>query len=140
MSMEDGSLTIIFNGEIYNYKELREELRLGGYSFRTQTDTEVLLKAFHKWGLEVLPKLVGMFLFCIYDHNRTKITLVRDAFGIKPLYIKEESDRIIFSSELPALLALAKEQRRPDLQAAYDYLVHRDYGSSGRTFFTGFSR
>ena len=137
MTMEDGSLTITFNGEIYNYKELREELVIEGYVFKTETDTEVLLKAFHLWGLAVLPRLIGMFSFCIYDRISSKITLVRDAFGIKPLFLTKESDRIIFSSEIPSLLELTKQQRRPDLQAAYDYLVHADYGSSERTFFYG---
>lgn len=107
--MDDGSLTIIFNGEIYNYKELREELELEGYSLSTEANTEVLLKAFHRWGVGVLPRLVGMFSFGIYDHFKAKITLVRDAFDIKPLYIKEEDGRFIFSSEIPALLTLAKK-------------------------------
>ncbi len=137
MSMEDGSLTIVFNGEIYNYKELREDLKCEGYEFFTETDTEVLLKAFHCWGVSGLKKLTGMFSFCAFDKAQARITLVRDAFGIKPLYFSQEKDRVAFSSEIPPLLALKEEKRRPDLQVAYDYLVHGDYGSTERTFFAG---
>lgn len=137
MSMEDDSLTIVFNGEIYNYKELRDELKHEGYEFYTETDTEVLLKAFHCWGVGGLKKLTGMFSFCAFDQAKARITLVRDAFGIKPLYFSREKDRVVFSSEIPPLLALTGEKRRPDLQVAYDYLVHGDYGSTERTFFAG---
>ena len=137
MSMECSKLTIVFNGEIYNYKELREDLINKGYEFETETDTEVLLKAFHCWGVGCLRKLTGMFSFCVLDEANDKITLVRDAFGIKPLFFSRSKGRLVFASEIPALLALLDEKRRPDLQAAYDYLVHGDYGSNQHTFFEG---
>ena len=137
MSMESDNLTIVFNGEIYNYKEIREDLIKKGYEFKTQTDTEVLLKAFHCWGVRCLKKLIGMFSFCIFDKENNKITLVRDAFGIKPLFFSKTEDRLIFASELPALLNLFGKKRRPNLQAAYDYLVHGDYGTYKQTFFEG---
>tara|TARA_B110000285_G_C15111755_1_gene611542 strand:- start:627 stop:2312 length:1686 start_codon:yes stop_codon:yes gene_type:complete len=135
--MACSKLTIVFNGEVYNYKELREDLINKGYEFETETDTEVLLKAFHCWGVGCLRKLTGMFSFCVFDEANDKITLVRDAFGMKPLFFSQSKGRFVFASEMPALLALLGEKRRPDLQAAYDYLVHGDYGSNQHTFFEG---
>ena len=87
-----------------------------GYEFKTQTDTEVLLKAFHCWSVRCLKKLIGMFSFCIFDKENNKITLVRDTFGIKPLFFSKTEDRLIFASELPALLNLFGKKRRPNLQ------------------------
>ncbi len=98
--MEFDNLVIVFNGEIYNYKELREELRNFGYNFYTNSDTEVLLKGFHKWGSGVLEKLRGMFAFCIYDKKNKKLFLARDRFGIKPLIYGFFGKRFVFSSEL----------------------------------------
>jgi asparagine synthase (glutamine-hydrolysing) len=98
--MEFDNLVIVFNGEIYNYKELREELKRDGYSFYTNSDTEVLLKGFHKWGSGVLERLRGMFAFCIYDKKNKKLFLARDRFGIKPLIYGFFGKRFVFSSEL----------------------------------------
>ncbi|MEO1958044.1 MAG: asparagine synthase (glutamine-hydrolyzing) [Nautiliaceae bacterium] len=98
--MEFDNLVIVFNGEIYNYKELREELKKDGYSFYTNSDTEVLLKGFHKWGSGVLERLRGMFAFCIYDKKNKKLFLARDRFGIKPLIYGFFGKRFVFSSEL----------------------------------------
>lgn len=137
MTSKDGVITIIFNGEVYNYKELRVELVKVGYSFTTETDTEVLLNAFHYWGVGCLSKLIGMFAFCAYDRKKNKLTLVRDAFGIKPLFYALKGDRFIFASEINPVLELFGEQSRPDLQAAYDYLVHGEYDSNEHTFFEG---
>ncbi|MFT7467585.1 MAG: asparagine synthase (glutamine-hydrolyzing) [Candidatus Pseudothioglobus sp.] len=135
MTSQDGVMTIIFNGEIYNYKELRVELSEVGYNFTTETDTEVLLSAFHYWGVNCLSKLTGMFAFCVYNRKKNTLTLARDAFGIKPLFYTLKDDAFIFASEIKPVLKLLGEKPQPDLQAAYDYLVHGEYDSNERTFF-----
>ncbi len=86
MFTADGRYAITFNGEIYNYLELREQLRAKGHSFRTETDTEVLLAAFAEWGIDCLRRLNGMFAFGIWDNQEQTLTLARDHVGIKPLY------------------------------------------------------
>ena len=93
-------LEIVYNGEIYNYKEIKSELIEAGYSFVSDTDTEVLLKAFHKWGLNSIKKLNGMYAFSVYDKNYNKLYLVRDRVGVKPLYFYRKEGLILFSSEL----------------------------------------
>lgn len=132
-----GRYSLIYNGEIYNYKELRRELEILGFCFSTDSDTEVLLNSLIKWGLDCLPRLVGMFSFVLYDHDKETLNLVRDAFGIKPFYYYTEGEQICFSSELPALLELKDTETKPDLQRAYDYLVHGDYDSNERSFIEG---
>lgn len=133
----DGALSIVYNGEIYNYRELRDELRACGRTFTTESDTEVLLAAWAEWGRSCLNRLEGMFAFVVYDRRRGVMTCVRDAFGIKPLFIQADGDEFLFASEQPALAALRSRAPRPDLQRAYDYLVHGDYDSSRRTFVEG---
>ena len=135
MSTEDGRLTIVFDGKIYNRREIRRQLEFEGYLFRTETDTEVLLKAFHKWGVGCLPRLIGMFAFGIYDDKTQKITFARDPFGIKPLLFSRETGRVIFTSEIRPIISLLTEKPDPDLYTAYHYLVHGEYDSSERTFF-----
>ncbi len=133
----DGDLAIVFNGEIYNYRELREELRAAGHVFRSESDTEVLLTAWAEWGKACLPRLEGMFAFVVHDRHRGRLTCVRDAFGIKPFFYALDGGGIQFASELPAVLALRGGPAQPDLQRAYDYLVHGNYDSMERTFIEG---
>lgn len=104
MATEDGRYTIIFNGEIYNYKDVRSELEALGARFRSQSDTEVLLAAFARWGEECLKKLNGIFAFAVWDRQEERLTLVRDHIGVKPLYYFYDGSRLTFSSELKALL------------------------------------
>lgn len=137
MTSQDGRVSIIYNGEIYNYKELRQDLQKNGYNFTSETDTEVLLNAFHCWNIDCLDKLTGMFAFCAYDHTEQKIILARDAFGIKPLFYTFNDDHFIFSSEINPVLDLLGSEPKPDLQTAYDYLIHGDYDSTDHTFFDG---
>ena len=101
----DLGLTIAFNGCIYNYKALREELIADGYRFFSTGDTEVVLKAFHAWGPECVQRLNGMFAFAIYERDSGRLTLARDRLGIKPLYLSESGKRLRFASSLPAILA-----------------------------------
>lgn len=134
---QDGNLVIVFNGEIYNYLEIREELSGIGYEFITNSDTEVLLTAWQEWGTDALKKLIGMFSFAVLDRRISKVTLVRDAFGIKPLFYSFQNGCFIFSSDIRAVATLIDRPIEPDLQTAYDYLVHGDQDSSQRSFVDG---
>lgn len=130
-----GRYSLIYNGEIYNYKELKEELLNIGFEFYTDSDTEVLINAWAAWGLKSLPKFIGMFSFIVLDRSNKKLTLVRDAFGIKPFfYSLHQTKGLFFSSDIRALLKLRDVAPKPDIQRAYDYLVHGDYDSSESTF------
>ena len=102
MATADGLHTIVFNGEIYNYRELRDELGSLGVAFRTQTDTEVLLQAYAQWGPACLTRLIGMFAFAIRDERRRVLFLARDCFGIKPLYYVPTAKGFAFASEIKA--------------------------------------
>jgi asparagine synthase (glutamine-hydrolysing) len=131
----DGRYTIIFNGEIYNYRELRTELKKIGYIFRTKSDTEVLLAVWERWGVSGLRRLKGMFAFVVFDREDQSLTLVRDAFGIKPLFYSLDQISIYFASEIPALLKLLPSKPNLDLQQAYDYLVYGHYDNQECTFY-----
>jgi len=137
MLSTDGRYILVFNGEIYNYEELRSELRTKGCIFNTDTDTEVLLQAWAFWGEICLSRLQGMFAFVIYDRKEHKMTCVRDAFGIKPLFYFWNNETFVFASELSALLKLGGIKPQVDWQRSYDYLVHGDYDSQERTFLKG---
>lgn len=102
---ENRSLVLVFNGEIYNYRELRRQLIAAGHAFSTQGDAEVVLHGFGRWGAGVLDRLRGMFAFALYDTATGELFCARDAFGIKPLYYAAEGDRILFGSEIKGVLA-----------------------------------
>lgn len=138
MLSHDRRWAIVFNGEIYNYRELRSELKAVGYKFHSDTDTEVLLSAWSHWGSACLPKLSGMFAFAILDRRDQTLTCVRDAFGIKPLfYCLNPGQGFRFASEPQALFQLLPFKPAVNWQRAYDYLVHADYDSNADTFFAG---
>jgi len=137
MYSSDKRYVIVFNGEIYNYKELRNELLRLGRSFATQSDTEVLLSSWQEWGQDCLKKLIGMFAFTVYDQHLQTITSVRDAFGIKPFFYSHDSQEYLFASEQPALLALCGRRPQINLQRSYDYLVYGNYDSNELTFIDG---
>jgi asparagine synthase (glutamine-hydrolysing) len=124
MSSPDGVYHLVYNGEIYNYVELRHELEGIGYRFHSTGDTEVLLAALRQWGTAALPRLVGMFAFALLDTQRSRLLLARDPFGIKPLFYAAGDFGLGFSSEIPVLLDLPGVSRRADAMAAYDYLRH----------------
>src|SRR5246127_1055051 len=100
----DLGLTLVFNGCIYNYKELRAELQAAGYRFVSTSDSEVLIKAFHRWGARCVERFKGMFAFAIADHESGFVTLGRDRLGIKPLYIAASPGKVRFASSVRALL------------------------------------
>jgi asparagine synthase (glutamine-hydrolysing) len=137
MKNRGGNQVIVFNGEIYNYKELKAELVGLGASFDSDSDTEVLLSAWVTWGAACLPRLQGMFAFAVFNFEKQTLTCVRDPFGIKPLFYRQTSESFCFASELPALLALSPEKPMLNWQRAYDYLVFGDYDSSADSFVDG---
>lgn len=137
MLTEDGRYALIFNGEIYNYIELREELCAQGIVFRTSSDTEVLLHAWARWGESCLSRLDGIFAFAVLDLCDATLTCVRDPFGIKPFFYFLQDGAFYFASEQPALVKVLPAMPGPDWQRGYDYLVHGDYDSSERTFVEG---
>jgi asparagine synthase (glutamine-hydrolysing) len=137
MHSSEGRFTIVFNGEIYNYRELRSELKTSGFRFLTDSDTEVLLAAWRYWGLACLRRFIGMFAFAVYDRHDQSLTLARDAFGIKPLYFSLDENYFSFASEIPALLKLLPQKPELNLQRAYDYLAHGRYDDRDQTFFKG---
>lgn len=116
------NLTLIYNGEVYNFKELREELVKFGYTFDSDSDSEVILKAFHKWGIESVKKLRGMFSFSIYDSVNQKIYIVRDRVGVKPLYYYIDNGIVLYASELKALYKHPKFIKEIDSKALSLYL------------------
>ncbi len=124
MTTEDSQLTIIYNGEVYNYAEIRAELRALGHSFRTAGDTETILLGYRQWGAAVLDRLNGMFAFAIHDARANSLFLARDRFGVKPLhYVALPDGSIAFASELKGLLANPAVRRDPDLTAIEDYFA-----------------
>jgi asparagine synthase (glutamine-hydrolysing) len=133
MSDASGRLTIVLNGEIYNYLELKNEL--SEYRFRSQSDTEVLLAAYLKWGRECLSKLIGMFSFAIWDAHTKQLFAARDRFGVKPFYYTWIKDQFFFASEIKALWAAgARKAKRERVWASY--FVYGTYGSRQETFWS----
>lgn len=135
---ETGALVIVYNGEIYNYLELRTELERRGYGFRSHSDTEVLLAAYKEWGHSCLARLNGMFAFAIWDTKRQEMFAARDRFGEKPFYYcRPAQQEFLFASEIKALLASRVILPRPNLAAIYSYLAHRVLDVGEDTLFEG---
>ena len=139
MGSADGNLVVTFNGEIYNFLELKRRLTTLGYQFRTQSDTEVLLHGYHAWGDELPKYLRGMFAFAIADRVHKRLFLARDRFGEKPLFFLEASDFIAFASELRPLAALPGLAREMDHEALGGFLS-LNYVPGGRTLMKGIRR
>ncbi len=135
MVSEDGMLVLVFNGEIYNYVELREELRALGYRFKSSGDTEVLLRAYSEWGSDCLYKLNGMWAFLIYDRNGT-VFGSRDRFGVKPLYIPPSQLHPICLEEPKAILASGLYDYDPNWATISKYLLQDRLDDGNLTFFS----
>jgi asparagine synthase (glutamine-hydrolysing) len=118
---EDRSVWIVFNGEIYNFPELRRELERRGHSFRTHSDTEVIVHLYEEYGSECVQKLRGMFAFALYDERKRKLLLARDRLGLKPLHYSLVNGRLLFASEIKAILAVAPDLAQVHLQALLQY-------------------
>jgi asparagine synthase (glutamine-hydrolysing) len=137
MSTADGRYHLTFNGEIYNYLELRSELESLGHEFVSGSDTEVLLAAYAQWGTASLKRLIGMFAFAVVDAKRRVLVLARDQFGIKPLFYAPLSGRFAFASEIPPLLELPGVGRRMNPQRVYEYLRFARLDHGAESMFAG---
>lgn len=133
---EDGSMVLTFNGEIYNYQSLKEELISAGHCFSTNTDSEVLLHGYEQWGKDMLPKLRGMFAFVIWDKNNKELFGARDFFGIKPLYYAEMNGTFIYGSEIKSFLCHPDFKKVLNETALENYLTFQ-YSPCEETFFKG---
>ena len=134
MFCEDGRFGILFNGEIYNFREIRDELLNAGHSFTTTGDTEVILRSFKQWGTGCFRRLNGMFSIAIFDFVNEEVTLARDRLGIKPLYFHNFGDCFGFSSEIKSLVHLSDEKFELNLDSLCSYFCFR-YPVSGETLF-----
>jgi asparagine synthase (glutamine-hydrolysing) len=125
MSNSDKTIWITFNGEIYNYRELRAGLESSGHVFRTDTDTEVIVHLYQRYGVDCVDHLRGMFAFAVWDRNEERLVLFRDRLGQKPLFYRAESNRLIFASELKALLQIPNAPRDVDFTALNQFLTYQ---------------
>jgi len=121
--MRSGRRVVSYNGEIYNFRELQRDLEGAGVAFSTQSDTEALLRAWDRWGADALERLTGMFAFALWDEERLQLTLARDRFGIKPLYVARTDGLLVFASEIRAILASDLIDRHLNLEALPAYLA-----------------
>jgi len=137
MTNEDGTLRLLFNGEIYNYIELREELLKKGHRFRSHSDTEVILHAYEEWGTACLQRFNGMWAFALWDEKTSQLFCARDRFGIKPFYYTTTNGSFLFASEIKALLEHPDAGKRPDDEMLGTYLAWGVQDHSGRTMFDG---
>jgi len=136
MHSADGGLVLVFNGEIYNFVELRAELRALGHEFSSSGDTEVLLKAYQQWGPDCVKRFNGMWAFAIWDRRTRSLFLSRDRLGVKPLFFCEQGGRLHFASEIGALRAVM-DLREANLAKLHDYLAYGYRTNDGETFFSG---
>lgn len=136
---EDKNLALFYNGEIYNFKDLRSRLEKLNHQFKTQSDGEVIVHGFEEWGRGVFEKLNGMFAVALFNVPKRRLFLVRDHFGIKPLYyhFDKNRQRLIFASEIKALLCCPALKRIPNGKIIYQYLTERVHDHSEETFFEG---
>ncbi len=131
---EDKSMVIVFNGEIYNYMEIKEELLKKGHKFKTETDTEVILHGYEEYGTKLFPKLRGMFAFVIYDKEKNEVVGARDHFGIKPFYYYKTKDEFMFASEIKAFLGHPDFKKEVNKKCLKMYLIFQ-YSVFEETFF-----
>ena len=131
---EDRSIVITFNGEIYNYQDLRAELLEKGHSFYTHTDTEVLVHSYEEWGTDMLNKLRGMFGFVIFDKNKDQVFGARDFFGIKPVYYAKMGETLMWGSEIKSFLDHPHFKKELNEAALENYLTFQ-YSPTSETFF-----
>ncbi|MGH9370619.1 MAG: asparagine synthetase B family protein, partial [Vicinamibacterales bacterium] len=136
---EDQTVWVVFNGEIYNYRELRRELESAGHRFHTSSDTETIVHAYEEWGERAFERLRGMFGIALWDRTRRTLLLARDRAGIKPLLYAERRGRLYFGSELKSLIAAGAVSREIDLSALDHYLSFL-YAPRDRAIFKGVSK
>ncbi|HEX7584189.1 MAG TPA: hypothetical protein VF373_05835, partial [Prolixibacteraceae bacterium] len=135
MCSDNQQIWIVFNGEIYNYIELRDELKLNGYSFKSNSDTEVIINAYHYWGKKCVDHFNGMWAFVIYDQKENILFGSRDRLGVKPLYFQKNQNQFIFASEQKALVKSNLVNTSLNEKAVFDYLVLSHGQSESEGFF-----
>lgn len=140
MVSDDGSLVLVFNGEIYNYIELRERLESAGHQFMSRSDTEVLLHAYQEWGTDCVHRFNGMWAFVLYDRVQRKVVVSRDRFGVKPLFIHRSDSHIVLASEIKAVVASGFWRDGIDKDVVARYLVLGDLDTGNDTFYKGIER
>jgi asparagine synthase (glutamine-hydrolysing) len=136
---EDGTISTVFNGEIWNHLALRRELEKAGHTFRTRCDTEVLVHGYEEWGEQLVERLEGMFAFAVWDANRELLLLARDPVGKKPLYVRESDDGVAFGSDARAVLLASGVAPEIDVELVAEFLFQR-YTVAPRTLFKGVER
>ena len=134
MSNEDGTIWLTYNGEIYNFSEIREDLIKAGHIFKSHTDSEVIIHAYEEYGMDCLHRFNGMWAFCIYDKKQNRLILSRDRFGVKPLYYHVSDGKIIFSSMISSILT-HPVQRQQEVSVIMEYLAFNLINHDTRTFF-----
>jgi asparagine synthase (glutamine-hydrolysing) len=140
MQSRDGRYSIVYNGEVYNYVELRSQLERLGHQFSSTSDTEVVLAAYREWGAGMLPRLVGMFAMGILDVRAKEIFVAKDFFGIKPLYVWQSSGDVAFASEIRSLLHIPGVQRRAEPNEVFEYVRYGERAAGPRTMLAGIMR
>ena len=139
MKSENSQYILVYNGEIYNFQSIKKNLENLGHSFKTHSDTEVVLNGFMEWGIKLFEKLNGMFAFSIYDKQAQKIYIVRDRFGIKPLYYYFDKNHLLFGSEIKAILASNLISKELSYQGLYEYM-HFSSTLGESTFYNGIKK
>lgn len=127
MQTKDGRYILSYNGEIYNFQELKLELQSLGHRFNSRTDSEVVLQGFQEWGLDLLPRLNGMFAFAVWDKLAQKLTLARDRYGIKPIYYYQSSNVFLFASEVKGMMAHPSFKVEMDPEGLMEYMTFQNY-------------
>ena len=140
MTTADGRFTLVYNGELYNYLDLRAELEGLGHAFSTQSDSEVVLLAFAQWGIGAFDRFNGMWGIAVWDAQEQRLTLSRDHFGIKPVYVAKAGETTLFASEIKGILASGLVEPTVDERSLYRYLRFRIHEESTNTFFAGIER
>lgn len=139
MSTIDGDLTIVFNGEVYNYSSIKQELLSLGYSFNSQSDSEVVLYSYKQWGADCLQKFQGMFAFAIYDLQKNYLFIARDRLGIKPLYYFHDYNNFVFGSELKSIIQFTNFKKEICKDALNDYFAY-GYVPNNKSIFKGVNK
>ena len=139
MRNEKGDKWIVYNGELYNFKQLREDLEKKGYSFSSCSDTEVILSGYEEWGEDCVKRFNGMFAFAIWDSKKRSLFIARDRTGIKPLYYYFNNGHLVFASEIKSILELSTVKREINKAALNQYLSFR-FNSGEETFFKNIFR
>jgi len=140
LTNEDGTIQLVFNGEIYDFRKLRTELEVHGHTFLTNTDAEILVHAYEEWDTNCLAKLNGMFSFGLWDERKHVLFIARDNFGIKPLYYHLGENFLAFASEIKPLLSHPNISVAPNENVIREYLRTSLVDSTEETFFEGISR